>query len=90
MHLGFGQDDCNGNGKNRFKGVCDKNGCVIQHNVFQGYQADFLPCWRLSAPNLSVDATDPGKLSEVEQSCKDGKSVEHPTNKRELQHARKL
>merc|ERR1711935_828738 len=28
-------DACGDNGKTRFKGVCDKNGCDIQHNRFR-------------------------------------------------------
>merc|ERR1711970_938149 len=56
--------DCGDNGEDRFKGLCDKNGCDIQPN-------------RLVITN---DGTDHGKLTEVKQFyTQDGRTIEHPT-----------
>merc|ERR1711970_219583 len=56
--------DCGDNGEDRFKGLCDKNGCDIPPN-------------RLVITN---DGTDHGKLTEVKQFyTQDGRTIEHPT-----------
>merc|ERR1712232_1374426 len=63
--------DCGDNGEDRFKGMCDKNGCDIQphrlgtHNFF-GPGSDF-----------QIDSTKPVTVTKqfIQQ---DGKTIQHP------------
>jgi len=85
--------DCGDNGpESRFKGVCDKNGCDIQHNRFSegGASQTFYGAgdqFKINANEkvtvttqfITVDGTDSGKLSEVKQFyTQNGKTFDHP------------
>jgi len=83
-------DDCGDNGKTRFKGVCDKNGCDIQHNRFEGAKQTFYGAGdkfkingnkkvQVTTQFITKDGTDSGKLHEVKQFyTQNGKTVHHP------------
>lgn len=81
---------CGDNGEDRFKGVCDKNGCDIQSvrlkgldEKFYGPGSDFKinsnkPV-TVTTQFITADGTDNGKLKEVKQFyTQNGKTVEHP------------
>jgi len=81
--------DCGDNAKGeRFKGVCDKNGCDIQayrlgNTKFYGpgseYTVDTTKPVTVTTQFITVDGTDHGKLKEVRQFYfQDGKKIEHP------------
>merc|ERR1739838_481179 len=68
--------DCGDNGDDRFKGVCDKNGCDIQphrlgtHNFFgpgSDFQIDSTKPVAVTTQFITNDGTDHGKLTEVRQ-----------------------
>merc|ERR1712048_582130 len=82
--------DCGDNAKGeRFKGLCDKNGCDIQayrlgNTKFYGpgseFTIDTTKPVTVTTQFITVDGTDTGKLKEVRQFYhQDGKKVEHPT-----------
>lgn len=84
--------DCGDNGDDRFAGVCDKNGCDIQHNRFSegGASQTFYGAgkkYKINANEkvtvttqfITADGTDSGKLSEVKQFyTQNGKTFDHP------------
>jgi cellulose 1,4-beta-cellobiosidase len=80
--------DCGDNGEDRFKGMCDKNGCDIQphrlgvHNFFgpgSDFQVDSTKPVQVTTQFITNDGTDHGKLVEVKQFyTQDGKTIEHP------------
>merc|ERR1712115_528099 len=80
--------DCGDNGVDRFKGLCDKNGCDIQsyrlgNKKFFGPDSDFeidsTKPVTVTTQFITNDGTDHGKLTEVRQFYQqDGKTVEHP------------
>lgn len=80
--------DCGDNGEDRFKGVCDKNGCDIQsvrlvHKTFYGpgpeFEVDTTKPLTVTTQFVTVDGTDSGKLKEVRQFyTQGGKTIEHP------------
>merc|ERR1712151_636431 len=68
--------DCGDNGEDRFKGVCDKNGCDIQphrlgtHDFFgpgSSFQIDSTKPVTVTTQFITNDGTDHGKLTEVKQ-----------------------
>jgi len=75
-------------GEDRFKGVCDKNGCDIQphrlgvHNFFgpgSDFQIDSTQPVTVTTQFITNDGTDHGKLVEVKQFyTQKGKTIEHP------------
>merc|ERR1711865_1221185 len=77
-------------GKTRFKGVCDKNGCDIQHNRFEGAKQTFYGAGdkfkingnkkvQVTTQFITVDGTDSGKIKEVKQFyTQNGKTIDHP------------
>merc|ERR1712084_109656 len=81
--------DCGDNGEDRFKGLCDKNGCDIQphrlgtHNFFgpgSDFQIDSTKPVTVTTQFITNDGTDHGKLTEVRQFYQqDGKTIEHPS-----------
>merc|ERR1711990_323076 len=80
--------DCGDNGPDRFKGICDKNGCDIQshrlgNEKFFGpgseFQVDSTKPITVTTQFITNDGTDHGKLTEVKQFyTQDGKTIEHP------------
>merc|ERR1712157_690246 len=80
--------DCGDNGADRFKGLCDKNGCDIQSyrlgnkNFFgpgSNFQVDSTQPITVTTQFITADGTDHGKLSEVKQFyTQNGKTIEHP------------
>merc|ERR1712100_395331 len=82
--------DC-GNGSDRFKSVCDRNGCDMQsHRLgeekFFGpgseFQVDSTQPITVTTQFITDDNTDTGKLVEVEQFySQNGKTIEHPSYK---------
>jgi cellulose 1,4-beta-cellobiosidase len=81
--------DCGDNAKGeRFKGVCDKNGCDVQayrlgNTKFYGpgseYTIDTTKPVTVTTQFITVDGTDSGKLKEVRQFyIQNGKKIEHP------------
>merc|ERR1712115_519053 len=82
--------DCGDNAKGeRFKGVCDKNGCDIQsyrlgNTKFYGpgpeFQVDSTKPVTVTTQFITADGTDHGKLTEVRQFyTQNGKTIEHPS-----------
>jgi cellulose 1,4-beta-cellobiosidase len=85
-------DNDSGGSHSRFKGVCDKNGCDIQHNRFSegGASQTFYGAgnkFKINANEkvtvttqfITADGTDSGKLSEVKQFyTQNGKTFDHP------------
>ena len=79
---------CGDNGGDRFKGVCDKNGCDIQpyrlgNTSFFGPGASFMldttKPMTVTTQFITDDGTDGGKLVEIRRSyVQDGKTVETP------------
>ena len=79
---------CGDNGGDRFKGVCDKNGCDIQpyrlgNTTFFGPGASFMldttKPMTVTTQFITDDGTDGGKLVEIRRSyVQDGKTVETP------------
>merc|ERR1712070_847012 len=68
--------DCGDNGEDRFKGLCDKNGCDIQphrlgtHNFFgpgSDFQIDSTKPVTVITQFITDDGSDHGKLVEVKQ-----------------------
>lgn len=80
--------DCGDNGPDRFKGICDKNGCDIQSyrlgnkNFFgpgSQFQIDSTKPVTVTTQFITNDGTDHGKLVEVKQIySQNGKTIEHP------------
>merc|ERR1719222_181868 len=80
---------CGDNGEDRFKGMCDKNGCDIQphrlgvHNFFgpgSDFQVDSTKPVTVTTQFITNDGTDHGKLTEVRQFYQqDGRTIEHPS-----------
>merc|ERR1712115_747560 len=79
---------CGDNGEDRFKGVCDKNGCDIQpyrlkEKKFWGVGKDFTvdsskPV-TVTTQFITDDGTDEGTIVEVKQFyTQNGKTIEHP------------
>jgi len=83
--------DCGDNGEDRFKGVCDKNGCDINayrlgNKKFWGpgsaFEIDSTKPVTVTTQFITDDGTDNGKLVEVKQFYnQNGKTIEHPTYK---------
>ena len=83
--------DCGDNGEDRFKGVCDKNGCDIQpyrldNKNFWGRGHKFAIDSRhpvtVTTQFITSDGTDSGKIVEVKQFyTQNGKTIEHPSYK---------
>jgi cellulose 1,4-beta-cellobiosidase len=81
--------DCGDNGEDRFKGLCDKNGCDIQPNRLgqtnffgagAGFAIDSTKPITVTTQFITNDGTDSGKLTEVKQFyTQDGRTIEHPT-----------
>jgi len=81
---------CGDNGEDRFKGVCDKNGCDIQNIRFNGLESKFYgpgPDFKIDSLKpvtvttqfLTDDGTDSGTINEVKQFyTQGGKTIEHP------------
>merc|ERR1712048_1056386 len=79
---------CGDNGEDRFKGVCDKNGCDIQayrFNVrdFYGpgdkFKINSLKPVTVTTQFMTDDGTDSGTINKVEQFyTQNGKTIEHP------------
>merc|ERR1719198_2801952 len=79
---------CGDNGPDRFKGVCDKNGCDIQpyrlgEKQFWGPGSHFAIDSRhpvqVTTQFITEDGTDHGKLKEVKQFyTQNGKTIHHP------------
>jgi len=80
--------DCGDNGADRFKGVCDKNGCDMQsyrlgEKQFWGAGSDFAidssqPV-TVTTQFITDDNTDSGTIVEVKQIyTQNGKTIEHP------------
>jgi cellulose 1,4-beta-cellobiosidase len=81
--------DCGDNAKGeRFKGVCDKNGCDVQafrlgNEKFYGYGSEYsidtnYPV-TVTTQFITEDGTDSGKLKEIKQFyIQNGKKIEHP------------
>jgi len=79
---------CGDNGPDRFKGVCDKNGCDIQpfrlgEKHFWGPGSHFTIDSRhpvqVTTQFITEDGTDHGKLKEVKQFyTQNGKTIHHP------------
>jgi len=80
--------DCGDNGADRFKGVCDKNGCDIQShrlgnkNFFgpgSSFMVDSTKPIQVTTQFITADGTDSGMLSEVKQFyTQNGKTIELP------------
>jgi len=80
--------DCGDNGEDRFKGLCDKNGCDIQShrlgvdNFFgagSDFQVDSTQPIQVTTQFITNDGTDQGKLVAVKQFyTQNGKTIEHP------------
>merc|ERR1712232_506831 len=80
--------DCGDNGPDRFKGLCDKNGCDMQShrlgnkNFFgpgSQFQIDSTKPITVTTQFITDDNSDNGKLVEVKQFyTQDGKTIEHP------------
>ena len=82
--------DCGDFGADRFKGVCDKNGCDIQHTRFMGkgqtfygpgskYKIDTTKPVTVTTQFITADGTDTGKLMGVKQFyTQNGRTIEHP------------
>jgi len=81
--------DCGDNGPDRFKGLCDKNGCDLQSyrlgnkNFFgpgSEFEVDSTKPITVTTQFITNDGTDTGKLVEVKQFyTQDGKKIEHPS-----------
>merc|ERR1712242_466727 len=81
--------DCGDNGPDRFKGLCDKNGCDMQsyrlgNKQFFGpgseFQIDSTKPITVTTQFITNDGTDHGKLVEVKQFyTQNGKTIEHPS-----------
>ena len=78
--------NCGDNGVNRFKGVCDKNGCDIQphrlgvHNFFgpgSDFQVDSTKPVQVTTQFITNDSTDHGKLVEVNLHTSDISRILH-------------
>ena len=75
------------NGEDRFKGLCDKNGCdiqpkrLVQTNFFgssSSFTIDSTKPITVTTQFITNDGTDHGKLTEVKQFyTQDGKTIEH-------------
>merc|ERR1711998_507726 len=80
--------DC-GNGDDRFKSICDRNGCDMQshrlgNEKFFGpgsnFQVDSTKPIQVTTQFITDDNTDSGNLVEVKQFyTQDGKTIEHPS-----------
>jgi cellulose 1,4-beta-cellobiosidase len=80
--------DCGDDGDDRFKGVCDKNGCDINshrlgvHNFWgpgSDFQIDSTKPVQVTTQFITNDGSDHGKLTEVKQFyTQNGKTIEHP------------
>jgi cellulose 1,4-beta-cellobiosidase len=80
--------ECGDNGPDRFKGMCDKNGCDIQsyrlgEKTFFGpgssFTIDSTKPVTVTTQFITDDNTDSGKLVEVKQLYhQGGKTIEHP------------
>jgi cellulose 1,4-beta-cellobiosidase len=82
--------DCGDNGPDRFKGVCDKNGCDIQSNRLTGsdakfwgpgseYKIDSTKPVTVTTQFITEDGTDNGQVTQVRQFyTQNGKVIEHP------------
>jgi len=83
--------DCGDNGPDRFKGLCDKNGCDMQsfrlgNKKFFGpgsdFQIDSTKPIEVTTQFITNDGSDTGKLTEVKQFyTQNGKTIEHPNYK---------
>merc|ERR1712046_308026 len=83
--------DCGDDGEDRFKGVCDKNGCDINphrlgvHNFWglgSDFQIDSTKPVQVTTQFITDDGSDSGKLTEVKQFyTQNGKTIEHPMYK---------
>merc|ERR1712004_197584 len=79
---------CGDNGEDRFKGVCDKNGCDIQpyrlkEKHFWGkgkhFQVDSSKPVTVTTQFITNDGTDEGEIVEVKQFyTQNGHTIEHP------------
>jgi len=81
---------CGDNGEDRFKGVCDKNGCDIQkyrltdkNSKFYGagpeFQIDSTKPVTVTTRFMTNDGTDTGTINRVKQFyTQNGKTIEHP------------
>merc|ERR1712137_1385142 len=79
---------CGDNGEDRFKGVCDKNGCDIQpyrlkEKHFWGkgkhFQVDSSKPVTVTTQLITNDGTDEGEIVEVKQFyTQNGHTIEHP------------
>jgi len=80
--------DCGDNGEDRFKGVCDKNGCDIQAyrlkvSNFYGpgpeFTVDSSKPVTVTTQFITDDGTDDGTIVEAKQFyTQNGKTIEHP------------
>ena len=82
--------DCGDFGADRFKGVCDKNGCDIQHSRFMGkgqtfygpgskYKIDTTKPVTVTTQFITADGIDTDKLTEAMQFyIQNGRTIEHP------------
>jgi len=80
--------DCGDDGEDRFKGVCDKNGCDINahrlgvHNFWgpgSDFQIDSTKPVQVTTQFITDDGSDSGKLTEVKQFyTQNGKTIQHP------------
>jgi len=79
--------DCGDNGKDRFSGVCDKNGCDMQayrigvsdfYGPGSNFKVDTTKPITVTTQFITDDGTDSGTISEVKQFyTQDGKTIEH-------------
>jgi len=79
--------DCGDNGSDRYKGVCDKNGCDMQsyrlgNKGFFGpgsnFEVDSSKPVQVTTQFITSDGTDSGTLTEVKQFyTQNGKTIEH-------------
>merc|ERR1712118_462690 len=78
-----------GNGDDRFKSVCDRNGCDMQSERLgeekffgpgSGFQVDSTKPIQVTTQFITDDNTDSGNLVEVKQFyTQNGKTIEHPS-----------
>merc|ERR1712176_1039256 len=83
--------DCGDDPDDRFKGVCDKNGCDMNayrlgvHNFWgpgSDFQIDSTKPVQVTTQFITDDGSDSGKLTEVKQFyTQNGKTIEHPMYK---------
>merc|ERR1712048_163564 len=79
---------CGDNGEDRFKGVCDKNGCDIQAYRFgvrdfygpgDKFKINSLKPVTVTTQFMTDDGTDSGTINKVKQFyTQNGKTIEHP------------